>query len=138
MGIILGIVAIAFVLVTGLVVLAFLIGDIKKAKKYNKAARVQGVVYENCGIERVASYGRNQYRKYARYVIRYDSPMGERTQSLLLKNKDLQKGDIVEVRYIKEGNDIQLIDNISNVRLLELLISFSIVIIICIMVFLIK
>ena len=138
MNFIFGVIAVIFALVVVLVLLAFVIGDIKKAKKYANATKVQGIVYENCGVEKVASYGRNQYRKYGKYLIQYHSQAGVQVQPLLLRNKKLQKGDTVEVRYSKEGANIQLIDNVSTNRLLELVISFMIVMIIGILVFYFK
>ena len=85
-----------------LILLAFLMTDVENAKKYRKAMRVQGIICEKYGIEKVAYYGRNQERKYAKYLVQFATPTGMQTQEILLRNKKLQKGDMVEVRYVIE------------------------------------
>lgn len=124
---------IALILVI-LVLLGFILGDLSNAKQYHNATRVQGVVCENYGIEKVAYYGRHQYRKYGRYLIRFSSPAGLQTQEVLLKNRKLQRGDMVEVRYIVSQEGVQLVDNISGARLLEFAISLMIVLPICLVI----
>lgn len=114
-----------------LVLLAFIIGDIKNAKRYRKAMRTPGRICENYGIEKVAYYGRHQYRKYGKYLVNFETPMGMQTQEVLLKNKQLQKGDWVEVRYVIDPEGVQIVDNTSGARLLEIGIIFIIVFPLC-------
>lgn len=127
MGIIVGILVSGIALVLAFILVAFIAMDIKVAGRYAKATRVQGVIYENVGIQEVASYGRNQYRKYGIYQVKYNSIVGERIQEVLLKNTKLQPGDVVEVRYVIGENGVELIDNTAGRRLIELLISTIIV-----------
>ena len=114
-----------------LVLLAFIMTDIKNAKKYHNAIRVQGVICETYGTERVAYYGRHQYKDYGKYLVRFGSPIGMQTQEILLKNRKLRKGDLVEVRYVMSPEGVQLVNNVSGERLLLMGIIFIIVLPIC-------
>lgn len=138
MDILLYIFAMAAAIVVMLILLAFLIGDINKAKQYRNAARVQGVICENYGVEKVASYGRNQYRKYGKYLVQFETPEGVQTQEVLMKNKNFQRGDITEVRYIIDETGVHLVDNISNTRLRELLIVVLVAVPLCIVILYLK
>lgn len=133
MDLILYILAMMAAILVVLVLLAFIIEDIKKVRRYHNATRVQGVICENYGSERVAYYGRHQYKNFGKYVVRFGSPFGMQTQEILLKNRNLKKGDMVEVRYVMSQEGIQLVDNISGARLLHFGIIFLIVLPICLL-----
>ena len=112
-------------LMATLLLIWFISVDIKKAKEYGNATRVQGTVCENRGEQQVASYGRTSLlfqRKvtYYEYLVKYNSELGIRIQTVLLKEKNLNIGDTVEVRYAKRGNDVQLVDESVKNRLREL------------------
>lgn len=102
MELILCVVAMLAAILVMLILLAFLMTDVENAKKYRKAMRAQGIICEKYGIEKVAYYGRNQERKCAKYLVQFATPTGMQTQEILLRNKKLQKGDMVEVRYVIE------------------------------------
>lgn len=131
MNFIIGIVAMFIAIIVGLVLLAFILHDIKNAKQYCNATQVEGVVCENYGVEKVSYYGRYQIRKYGRYLVRFNSSQGWQTQEVLLRKRKYQKGDVVQVRYIMTEKGVQLLDNISGTRLLELVICFILAIPLC-------
>lgn len=126
MEIVLYIIAMTFALVAIFILLVFLLGDIRNSNQYRRATRVQGYICERRGIEKVAFYGRNQYRNYGKYLVRYQSPYGMQTQELLIRNRKLKSGDIVEVRYTINENGAQLVNNVSSMRLLEIMVSLLI------------
>lgn len=81
----------------------------------------------------MAYYGRHQYKKYGKYLVRFGSPVGMQTQEILLKNRNLRKGDLVEVRYVMSQEGVRLVDNVSGERLLQIGIIFIIVLPICLL-----
>lgn len=131
MGIVLYTIAVVFAFVAIFLLFAFLFGDIRNAKQYCHAARVQGYICESRGIEKVAFYGRNQYRNYGKYLVRYQSPYGMQAQELLIRNRKLKSGDIVKVRYTIDENGAQLVNNVSSMRLLNIMVSLLIAVLIC-------
>ena len=131
MSVVIGLFAMLCAILVMLVLLAFILTDIENAKKYRNAMRAPGIICENYGVEEVAHYGRHQYRKYGKYLVQFETPIGVQTREIILKNKKLQRGNWAEVRYVMGQEGVQVVNNISGTRLIELGITFLVVLPLC-------
>ncbi|MBO5524831.1 MAG: hypothetical protein J5986_14385 [Roseburia sp.] len=119
-------------LIAVFVLALFLSYDIKQAGRYKRAERCRGTILENAGTEETAAYGRNQYRKYGKYRIQYTVGKETYQDEILLRDRKLKPGDGVEVRYIRDENGISPVNDVSVRRLKEIIITFIIVVSLCI------
>lgn len=126
------IIAVIFALIVTFFLFTIISYDIKQAKRYRTADRCQGIVLEKLGTEETAAYGRNQRRKYNQYQIQFSDEKETYTDVLLMKNKELEAGDVVEVRYVTDKKGVHLINDVSLRRLKEVIISLIIVIPLCV------
>lgn len=120
------------VLILAFVLILFLSYDIRQAGRYRRAERCRGTVLENIGTEKIAAYGRHQYRKYGKYRVQYTVGQETYKDEILLKDRKLKPGDSVEVRYIREEGGISPVNDVSARRLKEVIITFLIVLPLCI------
>ena len=123
-------VAMAFALLAMAFLIIYIASDVWEAKRYKRAARCQGMILENLGIEKVAFYGRHNYRKYGNYYIQFTYNGEVRNDKLLIKDRQLAPGDFVELHYevgVHPLNDVCLR------RVRELAIGFAIVLPLCLL-----
>lgn len=126
------ILVILFVVIAFMILIACIVSDVKKSRRYKRATKTEGIICENRGVELIAFYGKSQYRKYVRYLVSFNTPRGVLSQEVLLKNRKLQNGQKTEVRYVAEHGDLQLVDDISYRKIKELIIVTIIVVPLCI------
>lgn len=116
------------VIILAFILLFFIWSDIKNTVKYIKSNKSDGYIIEILDIEKIASYGRHQYRNFRRYKVRYNENI---ESEILLRNTKLKIGDIVRVHYIVDNNgSFKILDKISYMRLSELIFSVIIALII--------
>ncbi len=124
--------AMVFALFAVFIVFVFISYDVKQAKRYKNADRSMGIVQEKLREEKVAAYGRNQYRKYGKYSIWFSDGKEVYTDEVLIGNRKLEVGDEIEVRYVKDEEGVHLVNDVSVRRLKEIVISFLIVLPFCV------
>lgn len=132
MEIVVYIFAMAAALILILVLGVFLSYDIRQAGRYRRAERCRGTVLENIGTEKAAAYGRHQYRTYGKYRIQYTVGQETHTDELLLRDRNLKAGDSVEIRYVTDKDGVYPVNDVSVRRLREIVITFIIVLPLCI------
>lgn len=121
-----------------MILIKVLIKDIKKAGKYTHAMTAIAQVISVDGCEEMSVYGRSQHRTYYKYSVEFTIPQGTYSDTLLSRNKKLQVGDPVEVRYAIDDNGVYLLNDLAVRRLKEILVTSVIVIPLCIIILYIK
>lgn len=84
------------------------------------------MILENLGIEKVAFYGRHNYRKYGNYYIQFTYNGEVRNDRLLIKDRKLAPGDFVEVHYDVDEVGVHPLNDVCLRRVRELIICFII------------
>lgn len=118
------IVAVIFVIVLFLVVYFYVVRhDIKEAKRYKKAKKCRGMVYEYLGEKRIGFYGENCPRIYHKYMIRFSTNEGICEDVMLTKNNKLVVGNTVDIRYDRVDGENRIVNDISYKKMRELTIA---------------
>lgn len=132
------IIAFLFAISALIILLVFISYDLKQMRIYKNAKHSRGIVLEYLETEKVAAYGRNQSRKYAKYKVQFQTEYGLATDALLMRNQKLRPGDVVEVHYTVDQTGIHTVNDVSVRRLREILIIAIITIVILAIIFLVE
>lgn len=118
------ILAIIFVIVLFLMVYFFIVRhDIKEAKRYQKAKRCRGMVFECLGEKKIGFYGDRTQRIYYKYMIRFSTNEGLCEDVLITNDGNLTVGNTVEIRYDREEGENRIVNDISYKKMRELTIA---------------
>lgn len=121
------IIAMLFAIILLIILILFVVSDIVNTIKYIVSKKCDGYIVEVLDIEKIASYGRNQYRRFRRYKIEYN---GGIESEILMARKKLNVGDTIKVHYSENADgSYNVLDIISCLRITELVLSTIIVII---------
>lgn len=121
------IIAMLFAIILVIIFILFVGSDLINTIKYIKSKKCDGYIVEVLDIEKIASYGRNQYRRFRRYKIKYN---GGIESEILMARKKLNVGDTIKVHYSENADgSCKVLNIISCLRITELVLSAIIVII---------
>ncbi len=102
-------------------------GDIKSAKRYRKSEKVKGVVVGQREDFTLAAYGSGatgmKRRRYRQYEAEYEVNGKKYKGIIQTKQKGLEAGDSIEVRYLMDGmgNEAAVATRVYYDRLKELI-----------------
>lgn len=118
------ILAVIFVIVLFLMVYFFVVRhDIKEAKRYRKAKKCKGMVFECLGEKKIGFYGDRTQRIYYKYMIRFSTNEGLYEDVLITDDANLTVGNTVEIHYDKDEGEPHIVNDISYKKMRELTIA---------------
>lgn len=109
----------------------YISSDTIQSRKYKSSEITNGEICELQGTELVKYYGRYSLRPYGKYLVLFYVNGEEWIKPILLKNAKLVLGEQVEIHYVIENNEPEILDDIAYQRWKELKIAFLIAVPFC-------
>lgn len=135
---ILDLMVVLFLIAAVFLLFLFIHSDILQSKRYKTSKIARGEIVERKGKQWVRYYGWYGLRLYGEYLVRFLIDGTEQTGLVLLKNRKLNPGEWVEVHYVIEEGQLEVLNDIVYRRWKEFKLSFCIAVPFCTMLIYLK